>query len=67
MLSEGVERREAIPIVPEVSYDTGYYGIPTTHDKGGYDMQQWNATVASGLVAGVCNHANVCNFLCVTF
>ena len=31
-------------------------GIPTTH-KGDYDMQQWNATVASGLVAGVamCN------------
>ena len=25
------------------------YGIPTTHDKGGYDMQQRNATVAFGL------------------
>ena len=35
------------------------YGIPTTHDKGGYDMQQRNATVASGLVAGVA----MCNFL----
>ena len=33
-------------------------GIPTTHDKGGYDMQQWNAAVASGLVAGVA----MCNF-----
>ena len=33
-------------------------GIPTTHDKGGYDMQQWNATVTSGLVAGVA----MCNF-----
>ena len=35
------------------------YGIPTTHDKGCYYMQQWNATVVSGLVAGVA----MCNFL----
>ena len=35
------------------------YGIPTTHDKGCYYMQQWNATAVSGVVAGVA----MCNFL----
>ena len=55
MLPEGVDRREAIPTGPKASHDTGYTYY---HDKGGYDMQQWNATVASGLVAGVA----MCNF-----
>ena len=40
MASEGVDRRESIPIVPKASHDTGYtVPISTTHDKGGYDMQ----------------------------
>ena len=54
MLPDGVDRREAIPTGPKASHDTGYTYV---HDKGCYDMQQWNATVASGLVAGVatCN------------
>ena len=36
------------------------YGIPTTHDKGGYDMQQRNITVASGLVAMCKGQATLC-------
>ena len=51
MLPEGVDRREAIPTGPKASHDTGYT-YQSTH-KGGYDMEQWNAAVASGLVVGV--------------
>ena len=40
-------------MVPKASHDTGYTYQSTTHDKGGHGMQHWNATVASGLVAGV--------------
>ena len=52
MLSEGVDRREAIPIVPKANHDTGYTVYLPPMIEGGYDMQtvkQWNATVASGL------------------
>ena len=54
MLSEGVDRREAIPIVPKASHDTGY-----THDKGGH------ATVKcySGLWPCGWRGYAMCNFL----
>ena len=59
MLSEGVDRREAIPIVPKASHDTGYtvYLPPMIREVTTCNSEM---LVASGLVAGVA----MCNFLC---
>ena len=64
MLSEGVDRRGAIPIVPNASHDTGYtvYLPPMIRDviTCNSEMLQWSL----GLVAGVamCNFLRTCEF-----